>query len=312
MGTDVHVLVVGGTLRLLDTARDFVEELEELWSRFRPTSEVTRLNELAGRPVRVDPLTLSLIEHAVEGARLTEGRYDPTVLGAVLRAGYDRSFELLGEDTPRTGSALGLGYERIVVDERGSTVTLPAGVGFDPGGIGKGYAADLLVRELLSQGAVGACANVGGDLRVEGAGPGGSSWTVAIEHPLRRDPAALVGLSTGAVATSTRTRRAWGPAGDRRHHLIDPATGEPARSGLASATVVAAEAWQAEVLAKAAYLAGVPDALSLLASLDVDGLLVDDGGSIHRTAGFDRFSLSTVRPSRPARRLTLAMEGESR
>src|SRR5205823_2455873 len=142
-----------------------------------------------------------LVRRALEGARITEGRFDPTVLGAVIRAGYDRSFELLGDDTADGESALGLGYEGIEVDEGASTIRLPEGVGFDPGGIGKGYAADLLVAELLSNGAAGACANVGGDLRVEGESPDGGGWTIGIEHPFhqtgRRAP--TVSLESGAV-----------------------------------------------------------------------------------------------------------------
>ena len=158
-----------------------------------------------------------------------------------------------------------------------------------PGGIGKGLAADLLVHELLARGAAGACANLGGDLRVDGDAPGGGPWVVDVGHPLRREPATTIGLRRGAVATSSRVRRAWGPRGDR-HHLIDPATGRPARTGLAAATVVAAEGWQAEVMAKAAFLAGMPEGLRLLDTTGTDGLLVDDQGSLHPSGGFDRFT----------------------
>jgi len=289
MGTDVHVLVVGGPPALPDIARELVEALEARWSRFRPASEVARLNEHAGRPVRVSPETLTLVRRAIDGASVTAGRYDPTVLGAVLRAGYDRSFELLAADPPPGRSPLGLGWRRIAVDAARSTVTLPAGVGFDPGGIGKGLAADLLVHELLARGAAGACVNLGGDLRADGDAPGGGPWVVDVGHPLRREPAATIGLRRGAVATSSRVRRAWGPGGDR-HHLIDPATGRPARTGLAAATVVASEGWQAEVMAKAAFVAGMPEGLRLLDATGTDGLLVDDQGSLYPSAGFDRFT----------------------
>jgi FAD:protein FMN transferase len=289
MGSDVHILVVGGPPSLLDEARELVETLEARWSRFRPDSEVSRLNQQAGRPVRVSPDTLTLVRRALQGAGVTAGGYDPTVLGAVLRAGYDRSFELLPNDPPPGRSPLRLGWRRIAVDHARSTVTLPPGVGFDPGGIGKGLAADLLVRRLLARGAAGACANLGGDLRVDGDAPAGGPWVVDIGHPRRREPAATIGLRRGAVATSSRVRRAWGPHRDR-HHLIDPATGHPARTGLAAATVVAAEGWQAEVLAKAAFLAGIPEGLRLLAATGTDGLLVDDQGSPHQSAGFGRFT----------------------
>ena len=240
------------------------------------------------------------MQRAVEGAHITEGRFDPTLLGAVLRAGYDRSFDQLSGDSPRGRSSLSDGYERILVDARSSSVTLPRGVGFDPGGIGKGLAADLLVQELQAQGAAGACANVGGDLRVEGDGPQGESWIVAIEHPMGAKPAATISLRGGAVATTSRMRRAWGPESDRRHHLIDPSTGQPAVSGLASATVVAAEAWHAEVVAKAAFLAGVSEGLFVLASTGTDGLLVDDHGTVYPSFGFDLFTGKDGAPSAAA------------
>jgi thiamine biosynthesis lipoprotein len=155
-------------------ARDRVEELERRWSRFRPDSEISRLNALAGSPMAVSPETLGLIGRALEGARVTGGRYDPTVLGDLLRAGYDRSFEEVGAaGAAGGGSPLGRGWARVVVDAAGSSVTLPAGVGLDPGGIGKGYAADLVVEELRAAGAAGVCVNLGGDLRAEGRAPGG-------------------------------------------------------------------------------------------------------------------------------------------
>jgi thiamine biosynthesis lipoprotein len=297
MGSDVHLVVVGGPPSLPEVARDLVEELERRWSRFQPTSEISRLNQLAGHPVRVSTETLTLVRLALAGARVTGGRYDPTVLGAVQRAGYDRSFELLAAGTPADGSStLGLGHQRVAVDQAGSSVTLPPGVGFDPGGIGKGYAADLLVGELLARGAAGACANLGGDLRVEGEAPGGGAWVVAIGHPLRESPAATIGLRSGAVATSSRVRRAWGQGEDRHHHLIDPATGVPARSGLAAVTVVAAAGWQAEVMAKAAFVAGLGEGVRLAEATGTAALLVDDDGAVHQSAGFHRFS---ARP-RPA------------
>jgi len=93
-----------------------------------------------------------------------------------------------------------------------------------------------------------------------------------------------VALRTGAVATSSRVRRAWGPAGDRRHHLIDPGTGRPARGG-----GLAARGWQAEVLAKAAFLGGLEQGRALLTAAGADGLLVDDRGGLHPSGGFGRF-----------------------
>jgi thiamine biosynthesis lipoprotein ApbE len=128
MGSDVHVLVVDGPPDLLGRARDRVGELERRWSRFRPDSEISRLNTLAGSPVQVSPVTLGLVQRALQGARATGGRYDPTVLGDLLRAGYDRTLEQLGDAPAAGGSPLTRGYDRIVIDP-GRVVGHPPGRG---------------------------------------------------------------------------------------------------------------------------------------------------------------------------------------
>jgi hypothetical protein len=138
MGSDDHVLV-NGPACLLQVARDRVEELERRWSRFRPDSEISRLNALAGAPMAVSPDTLGLVGRALEGARVTGGRYDPTVHGDVLRAGYDRTFEELGgAGTAGGGSPLGRGWVRVVVDAARSSVTLPAGSAWTRAGSARG------------------------------------------------------------------------------------------------------------------------------------------------------------------------------
>jgi FAD:protein FMN transferase len=260
MGSDAEVLVVGGSPGLLGRARRRVADLEARWSRFRPDSELSHLNARAGaEPEAVSEETFLLLERAVDAWRLTDGRFDPTVLGDVLRSGYTTSF-----DEP---------------DHAARTARLPAGVGVDPGGIGKGLAADLVVTELLADGADGACVNLGGDIRVAGTPPA-ASWVVAIEHPWRSDPAAVVHLRDGAVATSSRLRRRWTTDAGAAHHLIDPERGRPVDAEVATATAVAAHGWQAEAFAKAAFVAGPLAGLDLLERVGVAGLVVDDDGAI--------------------------------
>jgi len=289
MGSDAHVIVVGGRPGAAERARRRIDDLERRWSRFRPDSEISRLTRRAGEWLTLSADSVLLVERAVEAWRLTVGRFDPTVLGAVIRAGYDRSFDDLGEaggdgDSPLTTGAAGIGID-------GDRVRLPAGVGFDPGGIGKGLAADVVVAELLAAGAAGACVNLGGDLRVTGEPPTGpSGWTVAVDHPASSEPVALLGVDDGAVATSTTLRRRWAVAsGEERHHLIDPWTGAPSASDLTLAAVVAAEAWMAEVLAKAVLLRGSAHAFDLVAGLGADALTVDRDGTVRSTPGLAAF-----------------------
>jgi thiamine biosynthesis lipoprotein len=249
---------------------------------------VSRLNRAGGRPTLVSADTVTLVRLALAGWRGTAGRFDPTVLGPMLDAGYDRSFEQLVEPAPtRAPSGLVLGAVAMSIDERWGTVALPPGVGFDPGGIGKGLAADLVVVELLAGGAAGACVNIGGDLRAEGGGP----WPVDVADPFdsRRPPVATLALQTGAAATSSRLRRMWWQGGTRRHHIIDPTTGRPADTDVAAVTVLTGEAWRAEVLATSALLAGVAGAVDVLAGAGATGLVVGADGTLHPAPGLEAF-----------------------
>jgi thiamine biosynthesis lipoprotein len=287
MGADAHLVVVGGVDRLLDDAQRRIEQLEHRWSRFIDSSEICELNHRAGDAVVVSADTRMLVERAVEAWRLTGGGFDPTVLGAVLRAGYDISFDEMSDDRSRPTSALITGCNDIRIDDR--AVCLPRGSGFDPGGIGKGLAADLVIDELLAAGVAGACVNLGGDLRVAGCNPKGEAWTIAIEHPWIDEPIGRVGLHSGAVATSTTLRRRWSIDGQPRHHLIDPDTGEPSESDLELTTVIAAEAWIAEVMAKAVLLRGSARAFDIVDDTRVQALTIDDSGDVRTTPGFARF-----------------------
>ena len=287
MGSDGHVLVVGGPAGLGERARSRIDELEQRWSRFRPESEISELNENAGSAVDVSDDTIELITRAIEAWRITGGTFDPTVLGAMLRAGYARSFEQLPPNVAPTMSDLVIACTDIEID--GRAVRLPAGTGFDPGGIGKGLAADVTAAEVIDAGADGVCINLGGDLRCLGVGPDGEGWTVAIEHPWSSRLIANVGIADGAVATSTTLRRRWTVDGIERHHLIDPRTGAPADTDLNLVTVIAGTAWAAEVLAKAVLVRGSAHPFDLIEGTGAHALIVDATGVITVSDGFDAF-----------------------
>ena len=305
MGTDVEVLTFGDPGASEDAgarAAAAIERLEARWSRFRPTSELCRLNGADAAPVVVSPETLTLIGHAVSAWRATGGLYDPTILAALEAAGYDRSFDTMDRVGPEPSSerpATGLapnapapGCADITLDRLVGAVRLPRGVTLDLGGIGKGYAADLVAVDLMATpGATwrGVLVNVGGDLRAAGDAPGPVGWVVEVEDPLETGQTGLLALASGAVATSTRLRRSWSRAGRPLHHLIDPRTGAPAQSGLASVTVLAGEAWRAEVLAKAAFVAGPSSAASIVAEAGATGLLVTDQGDVIELEGLAAF-----------------------
>lgn len=290
MGSLVHI-VIDGPPHLLDQGRGRIGALEQLWSRFLPGSEISRINRsVEWTAVSAD--TVTLFDRAVTGWRITGGAFDPTILSSLVSNGYAES---MGDTPGRTllsapahrGPAPGANH--IEIDRKTSRARLPSGTGFDPGGIGKGLAADLVATELVESGAKAAIVSIGGDLRVAGEAP--ASWVISVENPFDPDRSvADLGLVDGGVCTSSLRAKTWFEDGREMHHLIEPRTGEPVVSSIVSATVLAAEAWMAEVLTKAAITGDAIGAIGFLESAGVEGLLVDVDHVVWRTPGFTRFA----------------------
>lgn len=291
MGTRAHLLV-DGPPELLASACRQVERLDRLWSRFAADSDVSRLNEARGEAVRVEPETVELLARAHEGWRTTGGLFDPTLLNEVVAAGYDRDFDEVraggGGPAPATPPARPADGYGVVLDADAGTASVAPEVGFDSGGIGKGLGADMVADRLLAEGAERAMVNLGGDLRAAGEA-GDKRWKVGIDNPFDpKGPAALqLELADGGLATTTSLVRRWKQGGGARHHLIDPRSGRPAESRLASVTAIARRGWQAEVLAKAAFLSPPDRALALLSEHDATGFVVDLDGRIHPAPGLE-------------------------
>lgn len=323
MNTDVIAIVNADLSRqeeveqALDEVQSLFEESEETMSRFRPESELSRLNRSAGRPFVASPTLFQVISDAISWSYATGGVFDPTLLRAMVNAGYDRSFEELPAVSAGNAPVGGVaskayingnrlserpwqfagsgavatlsvpGWTRVRLDRSTRTIVMPPEAGIDLGGIGKGWTVDRAVDLLRHFGDF--AVDAGGDLYVGGTLWDGGPWTVGVQDPffLDRDLLTLVARDR-AVATSTIMRRRWNLDGNPQHHLIDPRTGRPSESGVVSATVLADSVASAEILAKVALLMG-PDAgkrfLEQRGSLD--WVLVRTDGVVERSAGIE-------------------------
>ena len=284
MGTTITVLApTEGATRAAEATRALFDEWERALSRFLPESELSRLNARAGAPVAVSSLLWDVLTTALQAARATEGRYDPTLLRQMLAIGYDRTFEEIRGGVPATPrpagetlpKLLGGDWRRIQLDPARRLVTLPDGAGLDFGGIAKGMAVDAALAQLRALKLTPALVNAGGDLTVVGQPPNQPDWPIAVPG---HDRHWTIPLRDGAVATSTVMRRNWRQGEVARHHLIDPATGEPAQSDLLSVTVVAPRCRQAEVGAKVALLLGAAAGGRFLEAHGLAGLLIPAAG----------------------------------
>jgi thiamine biosynthesis lipoprotein len=288
MGTSAHIVLVAGTEAMLDDLVDSAHFVEAKWSRFVADSDISRINHAEGEPTEVDAVTVALVMEMLAARRLTDGYYDPTILPRLLAEGYTHSRVDSSRVTTLPASA------RWPVDPAGttvagSTVTLPIGMTLDPGGIGKGFAADVLVTRARELGALGALVEIGGDLRIDGTPPDGKHWRIGIDDP--HNPGghcAQVNLRDGAVATSSTQIRTWERDGETRHHLIDPVTGSSIDSDVVSVSVIAVSASIAEVVAKCGFLR--PDFLEWAPTLGTAALVVLRDGTIRQSDNWKDYS----------------------
>ena len=261
-----------------NVVRALFSRWEELLSRFLPDSELSYLNGNAGIPVHVGPLLFSVLETALAAARATNGLYDPTLLPQLVDMGYDRTFDdMPARQSAAEQSAIPGGTWRFIrVNQETREVTLPPGTGLDFGGIAKGMAVDAALDYLRTLEITTGLVNAGGDLAAMGTPPGCDHWPIAVEG---KETTWVIPFQYGALATSGISRRRWQQGTQMRHHLIDPRTGESARSGLWSVTVAAARCEQAEVGAKVAFLAGAEAGRECIERYGLAGLLVREDGS---------------------------------
>jgi thiamine biosynthesis lipoprotein len=279
MGTTISLLLPQAqAAQGLEIVRTLFNEWEQVLSRFLPESELSQLNQHAGKPVVVSDLLYHVLVTALDAAQATEGVYDPAMLDQLEKAGYDRSFDDLPE--VRFGFTFpgepGGGWRGIHVDPGRQRVTLPEGIKLDFGGIAKGMAVDAALEALQLNGIENALVNAGGDLSVVGFPPGSDQWPIAVPG---REQYWTLPLLHGAIATSGIARRHWWQGHTLQHHLLDPCTGLPARSDLWSVSVVADRCEQAEVAAKVAFILGSQQGTAFLRKHHIAGLLVRQDGT---------------------------------
>jgi FAD:protein FMN transferase len=280
-----------GLMRRAAVARALLDGLDARWSRFAPDGDVAALAGDGRREVRSHPHVRALVRAGAWAGRASGGLVDITLADELAQAGYADDWrrrerapleEALAAAPGRApaGAHPAERWRALGVDEAAGTIHRPPGVALDSGGLGKGLAADLVAQRLTGLRYV---VDVGGDLAIGHGGRG--PMEIAVEHPGTGAVAHRLSVASGGVATSGIHRRIWFDADGRpAHHLLDPATGRPAWTGLLSATAVADSALQAEVLAKVALLAGPEAGRRALAGAR-GGVLVHEDGRVEVVAG---------------------------
>jgi thiamine biosynthesis lipoprotein len=282
MGCEMLAAVDGeSTPALLAKVPEWYEEWEQVLSRFRYDSELTRLNQIHEQPVQVSDTLWDVLQAARNAERMTDGLVTPTLLDAIIEAGYDRPFDALPHQTPLVSHPVLTASQpltTVAVNASTRTVTLPSGMSLDFGGSAKGWAAHQAMKRLAAEGP--ALVNAGGDIAISGPRLDGSPWSIGIANPFQpKENIETLFLDACGVATSGKDRRRWMRNGILQHHIIDPTTSQPAETDLLTVTVVAPDVMEAEAAAKAAFILGSRvglewiEARSQLAAL----FILDDG-----------------------------------
>jgi len=284
MGCDMLAVLESSVVsNTLPCVTHWFEEWEQVLSRFRYDSELTRLNQTFEHPVQVGEVLWDVFQLAREAERTTNGLVTPTVLNAMIKAGYDRTFDelpLFTTPLPDSVETTAAPLTAIPFNEEERTITLPKGIGLDFGGVAKGWAAHQSMQRLQVEGP--ALIDAAGDIAISGPRANGGPWQIGVAEPFHKgEEIETLFLYKCGVATSGKDRRRWTRDGVFQHHIIDPFANQPAETDVLTVTVIAPDVMQAEAGAKAAFIQGSQAGLEWIeARPELAALFIRDDGQM--------------------------------
>ena len=294
MDTKMTVKVYGeGAPEAAREAKERLLALDALWSATREGSDVERLNGGAGEAIALSPKTMRLLRMSEEVREETKGALDVTLAPLLQLWGFTGGVHRVptAEEIEAARALTGAG--KLKLDEAAGTARVEKGSSVELGAVAKGYAGELVAAELKSRGVRSALLDLGGNIEVIGAREGGAPWRIGLRNPFGGALLGTVAVADAAVVTSAIDQRFFtDEAGNRYWHILDPATGAPAASGLASATVIAKSGGRADALSTALFVMGADRAAAFWRERqDFEMVLVGMDGHVWITEGLlDRFS----------------------
>lgn len=268
-----------------------VRELEALLSVTEEGSDIYRANHAEGQPVELSPDASQLLADALALCADTDGVLDVTMYPVVRAWGFTTGDYRVPDETELSALLERVDYTRAVLE--GGTLSLPTDMELDLGAVAKGYTSDQLMALFAENGITSTIVELGGNVQALGAKPDGSPWRVAVQSPDGEGYAGVLEIVDKAVITSGGYQRYFEQDGETYWHIMDPATGAPARSGLASVTIVADRGVQADGLSTALFVMGKDRAVEYWREHpDFDFILIGEDGTVTVTEGLESsFSL---------------------
>lgn len=278
----------------LTEATDKLTDLEQLWSVTDSDSDIYAVNHSDGQPVSVSEETAALLSFTLQMAEETGGALEPTIYPILTAWGFTTEENHIPLKAEITEILEHVGYERVRLE--GNTVQLDSGMMLDLGAVGKGYAGDLLAEILRENGVTSALLDIGGNIQAVGTKTDGSPWRLGLRDPFTGGTLGVLEISNMAVVTSGNYERYFiGEDGKQYGHIINPVTGYPAESGLASVTVIAEEGRMCDALSTSLFVMGLEQATEYWRQhQNFDMILITEEGEIYLTEGImDVFTLDS-------------------
>lgn len=289
MDTHMNIICYGSRAEsAADAAIDEIRRIDSLLSIQSTSGSIYRVNESGSASVGDE--TAKLVEYALELHNDTGGAFDVTVLPLMKLWGFTSGEYRVPSEAEIAAVLACIGSEKLSLS--GEKLDLGDALGIDLGGIAKGYTSDRLTELFRQRGITSACVSLGGNVQCLGAKPDGSAWRCAILHPFNKDSGEYLGIVSvvdKAVITSGAYERNFTDekTGKLYHHIIDPKTGFPAESGLASVTIVSDSGVLADTLSTACFIMGLEGSIEFwkTSGYDFEMILMSDDGEIHITSG---------------------------
>ena len=274
MDTVMELTIYGGTQDVISEACNRINHLEALLSTTNETSEISQLNRNGSAALSAD--TEALLRRGLALCKETEGALDLSVYPIVRAWGFTTGQHQVPSDETILSLLSNVDYTKIALD--GGTATLPEGMEIDLGSIAKGYTGDLITAFFAENGITSALMNLGGNVQALGTRPDGSLWKVGVQDPSGDGYLGALEISDCAVITSGGYERYFtDESGNLYWHIMDPATGRPAHSGLVSVTIVGKEGVRCDALSTALFIQGETQAIEFWKSHgDFEMLLVTE------------------------------------
>ena len=275
---------------VLEDALKECDRLEQLLSKTIEGSDVWRINHAEGQPVEVDPVTAEVIRTALAISEISEGAFDITIAPASALWDFKAETPALPDAEALAEAASRVNWRALQLE--GNTVTLPAGMMIDLGGIAKGYIGDAVRAYLENRGITSAVLAFGGTIVTIGTKPDGKLWKIGVQDidgPAMESMLVLQ-MGGGSAVTSGNYERGFELDGVRYHHILEPATGWPVQNSLASVTILGDSSAMGDGLSTAAFVLGEEKGLALIESMkDTEAIFILKDRTVITTSGGEKY-----------------------